>query len=629
MRIYTEFIEGSLSNRGNFVEANKVKVIPRHTESYSSMFVYPEASMSFILSNISDKTGKPSAIGYEGDVGIRVIYLDIDMEDSPFDMKVAELKRILSILDTKFGLGMDNLQLYFSGNKGFHIAIPHKVFSENIVFSPRAYEIARMFMCELIDIEYNDDAMRESTVDFKTVHNTAIFRVPLSKHAKSKLYKIPIVNLEEMTEEHIISMAKNCEFPPDFSFIRKDYKKNEELEAIFSSIVERVKSNPAQNLSVSEVTQNGVKKTIFKLPTKGERNHELHRMAYRLFSLNSLKDVEVWDIMRMILDLTNRESFRIGTAEIKEPEFHKLMMSALTKGKSDWVGEKVDIKDAQESVMAGFDFLQNNSRINTFINDLKLLVGCSYAVVGNNMTYKSRVWFRTAIENARSGIPTIYYSGEMSEQQLAMMLLEYEYRIDVEQEFLAGNLSEIVMRDMSMNIGKTFANLKFICKSDITEKELRASIKDCEKLMGKSVKLLIIDSIGSLNYINGNEIGSLIYYAKAFKEIAKDFKSCVISLNHVSGLGSHEDRQPSMFVRGGKKVIDNTDGFFEHSLLIDDAKTNSVKKAYVDNYVYLSYTSKRDKVKLDDIILKMNNCRIESIHTVSTFNDFPIINGVQ
>ena len=628
-RNYIEIIEGSLSNRGNFLETKFTKIHPRHMEAYTSMFVYPDSAMSFILTNISEKTNKPSVIGYEGEVGIRSIYIDIDMDGVPFDIRVAELKRVVDILETQHDLKKDNYQLFFSGNKGWHIVIPLKVFADEMFFSERAFEIVRMFVCELIDIPYEDAKMKESTVDFKTIFNTAIFRLPLSKHLKTGAYKIPIYDLDSLTEESLLKAAKNCEFGNN-SFMTNKYYRNEKLHMLFKSCIEKVKNIPLSAVTVSQVRTN--KSSIFRVPGKSERNHELHRMAYRLFSLNTLKDNEVWDIMTMILDLTNRDSFSAGIDLIAEPEFKKLMVSANTKGKMDWVGEKTSITDVGEAAAAGFEFLRKNIRIPTHIKAVDdqmkgILCGCSYLAIGKNRTKKSRVWLRAAMENARLGIPSVYYSGEMSEVQLSFMMIDYEFGIDVEDEFTKGNIGEEQIASMIMQISKTFPYLKLICKGDITDLELEKSIRDVEKMISKSVKFLVIDSVGSLKYFPGGEVASLIEYSKRIKELAKRLMAAVITLNHVSGLCTFVDRNPSNNVRGGSKVIDNCDGYFEHSL-IADSNNMSPKEIFHDDLVYMHYTSKRDKIKTVPWILKMDNCRVISEHDADKFNSAIIINPI-
>jgi KaiC/GvpD/RAD55 family RecA-like ATPase len=627
-RNYIEIIEGSLSNRGNFLETKFTKIFPRHMEAYTSMFVYPDSAMSFILTNISEKTNKPSVTGYEGEVGIRSIYIDIDMESAPFDIRVAELKRVMNILEVQHGLTKDNYQLFFSGNKGWHIVLPLNVFSDKMIFSERAFEIARMFVCELIDIPYEEGKMTDSTVDFKTIHNTAVFRLPLSKHLKTGAYKIPINDVDSLTEELLLKMAKNCEYSQ--TFLTTKFKRNEKLEMIFNSCIEKVKNTPIASVSITQVKTN--KSSIFRVPGKSERNHELHRMAYRLFSLNALKDNEVWDIMSMIHDLTNRDSFNAGIDLIPEPEFKKLMLSANSKGKQDWIGEKTSITDTAEAVTAGFEFLKNNTRIPTYIKTVDdkmggLLCGCSYAVIGKNRTKKSRVWMRAAMENARAGIPTVYYSGEMSEVQLSFMMIEYEFGIDVESEFRLGNIGEAQIATMILQLSKTFEMLKFICKGDITDTELEKSIKDIEKMISKKVRFVILDSIGSLKYLPGGEIPSLIEYSKRIKELAKKLMACFITLNHVSGMCTFSERNPSNFARGGGKILDNCDGYFEHSL-ISDSNNMSAKEIYHDDLVYMHYTSKRDKVKTEPWILKMDNCKVISEHDADKFDSVVIINQV-
>ena len=613
-----ELVEGSAFNRGHFADIRKFQIIPRHTECYTSMFVYPESATSYFNANKSDKTGRPSVVDYPDEVGIRALYIDIDMEGISIERVANECRKILDIIEIKYDLTEDNLQVFFSGNKGFHIVIPISVFADKIIYSNLASSICRLMIADILDIDYKDEEaakkMSESVVDFKTIHNTAIFRVPLSKNAKTGMYKIPVTRAELISNpQNILERAKVCEHSGFDT--KKRFVKNEKMAELFKRCAFEI---IADELDITTVKHLNRGNTVFYIPKKGERDAVLHKIGYRLYGavFGMLKNDEINDILRAFWEAANIVSIQEGHEAMDEKQLLKIINNSRDRAIKARTNERVKIDDISSIAGSIFDDFQKAVRIPTYIHEYDrhkggLLKGSLYYSIGKYKTYKSIFWIVMAIKNALAGVCGIYYSMEMSKAQFFSIAAKFLYQIDIEEGIKKGSLTQEkfvkLISDIESRIGD---NLKIVFQSDINEQQISATIADVKQLYKKDPQFIIIDSTGSLKYV-GDEIKSLIYYSKYLKELAKRDNVAVVALNHVTQACSFEERFPENFVRGGSKILDNADGFFCHSLVADEIETTIATPVYRERIIYWRGVMKRENVKFDDKILSVDPDNLE------------------
>ena len=149
------------------------------------------------------------------------LILDID---GPF-----ELSRIASYLVTEaleFN-DMKNYTVKFSGNKGFHIAIPFSAFPKKVQnkdtkdLFPEAPKIIASHLKEIIKKELsgrinNDDPYSLVDIDTILISNRHMFRAPYSYHEKSGLISIPVRKEEILSFERESARPENVKFDVPF-----------------------------------------------------------------------------------------------------------------------------------------------------------------------------------------------------------------------------------------------------------------------------------------------------------------------------------------------------------------------------------------------------------------------------
>lgn len=185
----------TVQDRGVLVRENEVEktITDREVDWYKSSFLFGEDAKDYWEAN------GESIKGYTGEVFTRTLYWDLDAEGDFGKAKKAALA-LCSHLD-KLGLS-DGIEMYFSGNKGFHVFL-----QTDQKFTPTETSA----MCYNMAMEAG---VPQDVFDTSVYNITRIFRIVNTRHQKSKLYKIPvdIDELSKYSEADVRKMAAEPRF---------------------------------------------------------------------------------------------------------------------------------------------------------------------------------------------------------------------------------------------------------------------------------------------------------------------------------------------------------------------------------------------------------------------------------
>jgi hypothetical protein len=163
-----------------------------HREAYLSAFTYGAEFRTHL-----DATG--STAGYAGPCWAPWLLFDIDRSDR--GAALADARRLAaSLLDRYRGLDDDDLLLFFSGSKGFHVGLPTTWQPEP---SPVFHAVARAF-CEA------RAAASGVRIDPAVYARVQPFRSPNSRHSKTGLHKRRLTYSELMglSAERVAELAR-------------------------------------------------------------------------------------------------------------------------------------------------------------------------------------------------------------------------------------------------------------------------------------------------------------------------------------------------------------------------------------------------------------------------------------
>lgn len=117
--------------------------------------------------------------------GSLYIDLDLDIEDEDSFHKVkTDAVMTVQYFQTYFKIPMDMLQVYFSGNKGFHVVVP----AEILGLTPNV-DLNVIYKAIAVNIKEEIEA---TTIDTRIYDRKRLFRMPNSVNGKTGLYKVPV-----------------------------------------------------------------------------------------------------------------------------------------------------------------------------------------------------------------------------------------------------------------------------------------------------------------------------------------------------------------------------------------------------------------------------------------------------
>jgi hypothetical protein len=168
-------------------------------EAYLSAFQFDDGFAEHLA-----RTGSPA--GFTGSTWSRFVWLDVDRDEAAGGVARAltDTKRLVDVLDERYGVPREVLLPFVSGGKGMHLGIPTALWSPPA--SADFHAVARQF-AETVA------AAAGVAVDVGVFDRVRAFRAPNSKHPKSGLHKrfIPVEILDTVTVDGVLSLARTPE----------------------------------------------------------------------------------------------------------------------------------------------------------------------------------------------------------------------------------------------------------------------------------------------------------------------------------------------------------------------------------------------------------------------------------
>ena len=255
------------------------------------------------------------------------LYLDLDIDDIEhnFTKIKQDLALVLRRLKTVFGISDKDIELYFSGSKGFHILVSHVIFG----FEP-SRDIHKQYKKVAVDLK---TYTVNKTVDTKIYDNKRLFRIPNTINQKTGLYKVPV------SYEKIKSMESFKELK-DYASSPKSskpciYKYNAKAREAFDSLIEKIDSEEKAKINTKLAKEFIQKRELLPCVqyilkngcAKGQRNNTTVALANSLFQIG--KD---FDEVLEIITYWNMEK---NEDPLDQAEIRTTVMSAFNNAKQN------------------------------------------------------------------------------------------------------------------------------------------------------------------------------------------------------------------------------------------------------------------------------------------------------
>lgn len=592
--IYYELVEKTFSNRGKIIPSTELSVVPRDYKAFVSHFGYGDQILDWV-----DING--SVEDYDKEFHLHAFYVDIDSDD--LSVAQTETQKLVKLLYRKYDLHPDNLMIFFSGGKGFHVGIPGKVFGGFEPSSQLPYQAKAMA---------KNLAGDDVDIDYSIYKPNALFRLPDSKHGKTGLFKVPIT-LEELGGD-IEDIQKIAEYPrPEFAQRKNinDVVVNDKLKTLWQR-----SSNDYQQINDGDKMR--LKDGGFFKPVTELRNNTYFKQAAMLFD----KGLRMADV----LDLIKSTNYASGNP-LPDNEVYTLVKSAYKKtGSGKAKDEKVLTQKGtglvSDLVPAYLDYLSpSNKKLSLLFPDFSAdtkhkLRGKLIGVFGKDGTKKSLFCQNTAYHNIRKyGARVIISNMEMGENPLMSRLINRAMRdykktpsIDMEEEMMRGD--DLTVRKKLDMVAKHYSDKLIVnSQSAMTPAAYRKLIERNEKKFGK-VDMLIVDGFSMMGGAS-DRFQRQDDNSRELKEIAKDYDIAILAIFHANASCTKYERRPDRKVRGSDKQLDNIDIAISLSLIIDDHRSKNITDLYYrDDLGYALMYNKRGSGNVIRKLYKFHPARL-------------------
>lgn len=228
---------------------------------------------------------------------IAPLYIDLDADNLQEDYE--KLKRDVMLLTRKlkimFNLSDENLNIFFSGSKGFHIIVPHEIFG--IEYGREINDSYKAVALELKSYTIT------KSVDTRIYDYKRLFREPNSINSKTGLYKVQLSlsDLREMSYEDLIEYATE---PKELIATNKEF--NQRSQTLFNNFIKEVKERQKRTINhkvAREMLANKellpcVKYILQNGAVKGGRNNTAMALASALYQRDLSNEQKILDIMK-------------------------------------------------------------------------------------------------------------------------------------------------------------------------------------------------------------------------------------------------------------------------------------------------------------------------------------------
>lgn len=516
-------------------------------EFYTSTYFYNEKHLEQFK-----KTGSVKGIT---DVTTNKIWFDFDNETNPENSRTDAIEVVNRL--NKHNIKDENIEVYFSGNKGYNLVV-------NLKKELTPKQVSNV--CKSI-------GKGISTLDLSLYDAVQILRVPATKHPKSELYKIPLTvkQLKTLSHEQVKKLAKSLDnITEDFSWesvdLKEDLLKQEEALEINVS-----KKDPTLNelLATKPRDWKDYKWALLNAVQvkPDERHAALMRIAATARGLGYGEELTkafcltfdekfckitgkqpVQDLETNIIPSVFSPTWNGGQYSIKNDVWLQSYCERIGLKPNDLkmedtitIDEAYDLfKDYAENI----DQTTIKSGINQIDKRLRMTIGMSVAVVAAPGVGKTTLALSILNSMSNRDEQSIFFSYDMYHALVFQKLVQKHLKVSDEYIFEKFKNKDLDFQEKALNVLRTeYKNVEFCFNVGQKPDDIEETIKRVEEKTGKKVRLIIVDYNELVMSDYSDPTQSTAFVAQKLNQIAKLHNVCVITLvqpNKMAGTPSDE-----------------------------------------------------------------------------------------
>lgn len=534
---YIRLSENYNKNRLIPTTDNPHKYVDDKSPWFTSMMRYNQADYDKWKS-----TG--SLAGIEGSVTNKLWW---DFDSTDLEAALNDTKGLYNLLSTELNTEEANIQIAFSGSKGFSVVVET---TQDLSLEQVKY------LCFLLGDSFK-------SFDQKVYDNQRIFRLLLTKNEKSGLYKIPLSRAElfESTIEQIKTYAesitglesddllhyyKPLTIPQRFLLVPK----HKEPIRVIAPLMDLDFSKKPKFLSACRWSlQNG----HF---TSGSRSNALLCLGATYKNLGFNQD-HVYRLLKGVAEtqasvnncdrFDDKRLFNTIITQIFSPQWENGQFTC--REPNSWLGkycsslgtnkcshEETSIVKTSEVFNLFTDYAKDYDKnvLTTGITELdkhmKFMVGTSNAILGPPGIGKTSVILQILQNNSMKGVPSIFFSYDMFHSALFLRMVQKETGFSQEKIFDIFRHDAKEQNRIKAELEDKYKNISFCFKAGQTSQEIEETIMDTENKLGEKVKLIVVDYHELITSDYSDSTAASGQTAQRLRQIANERKVCSIDL---------------------------------------------------------------------------------------------------
>lgn len=474
---------------------------------------------------------------------------ETDLEESRNDT-IELCTRLLSK-----GLKEDEIEIAFSGNKGFSVFVRTTALLTERQFQNITHNLA------------GDLATR----DAKIKNSSRVFRIPKTKHPKSGLYKtiISLKDLTNLTVDQIKELAKDSANSLDFN-TNVAILSNEILEL---GVVKQESVKSKKQLDKYDGTQ---KPDLSKKPRnvpaykwilmqgfiKPGAGHEatmaiaahyknlgypkevVYRMVKGAFDLrtilfpdtNAESKQEIW---RKVSDVFS-DDWKGGTYSLENNDVLKENCRYFlgSDGEVEQAVQLVSIDTVADSFKKyAMDIDKNTVKtgIDSIDRQIRLQTSSHVVIAGSSGSGKTSLVLNLLNNVSNDKLKGVFYSMDMGKNLMYQKLAQRVTGLNDNELFDIFRQGDPQrLQKIREAVNKQFENTMFDFRSGVNIDELRSSLMDAKSRFGDDLKLVVVDFINRIQGPYSDETANLAHIAPKLSDLANESETLIVSLAQIA-----------------------------------------------------------------------------------------------
>ncbi|MFC2135315.1 DnaB-like helicase C-terminal domain-containing protein [Bacteroidota bacterium] len=446
-----------------------------------------------------------------------------DFDGADLNEVKEEVVRFCNYLESKYDIDYNEMSIFFSGSKGFHVELPIELFEKEITPRMDYHKIYKETALKIINgFEYADS----SIYDFRR-----LLRLPNTINSISGLYKIPLT-FSELVSNEIEDIKHLADSPREFEFIERDEL---EVKPLLNELyLSRVKAT--DSLRKDQVSNFEEALGHFVNVPEGKRNSKAIQLVGYLIDKGH-EHKEIVQIMSMwnkgndpplpedeLTDLIRNAYKRYGNEDSPEDDRWKDILS---------IGEAYD-KMVQDILEDGEGIGIGYSKLDKHIKGLKK--GETMCIIGKTGVGKSFL-----LQNIGRNFvqlhdkPVLFFSMEMPASTIIERGIQMETNMKLEEIYEEVKNDKTKTDSVKEVLTHSLSNFHVIDKSGLSLEDIENYIRHAEEhIYRQKTGLVLIDYLGLIRAKGKDLYERTSIVARGLKDSAKNLDVPIIFLSQTT-----------------------------------------------------------------------------------------------